>query len=249
MIRNGNPIFSSVNMNYNEVSESQATYKGVTIKTLLLLGLVGIAAIVSAMILYGGEALAPYLALLIISSIVGFIVVLIGRLNPRASMVCSIIYAVCEGMLVGSLTALVDLFYEGAVFLAVVATGLIFLSTLILFACGFLRNVGLLRGILMTLLIGIIFMSLVLFICRIAHIPGVSTLLSNNLGLSVILSAIFLVYGAITLALNFNEVTAYVQVGAPREFEWTAAFGLVVSIVYIFIEALRLIVILMDRRN
>ena len=47
------------------------------------------------------------------------------------------------------------------------------------------------------------------------------------------------------LFLNFNEATSYVQMSATKDFEWTAAFGLMVSILYIYLEVLRLLVYIM----
>ncbi len=56
---------------------------------------------------------------------------------------------------------------------------------------------------------------------------------------------VFLVfYGVITLAFNFAEANAVVSMGASKDAEWSVALGLLVSIVYIYVEVLRLIALI-----
>lgn len=249
MIKNGNPVFSSVDVNYEEVSADQATYKGVTVKTLFLLGVAGIAGIIAGIGLHKVQNLGALVTFLMISSVVGFISVLIGRTKVSAAKYCGVIYSVCEGVMLGTLTALLDMFYSGIALLAILATGAVFLVCLGLFACGALRNASMLRNILMIMFFSIIFLSLITLICNIFRVPGIYDLIANNFALSIGLEVIFVIYGAITLALNFHEVTYYVKLGSSKEFEWVGAFGLLVSILYIYLEALRLIALILSRKE
>ena len=91
-----NPMFSNINENQDAVySKSDcASYKGITIKTLILL-FVSIASAAAAIAsLYTGVGTSVLLSVLIGSGILGFITVLIGRMSPRASAVCGILYAI-----------------------------------------------------------------------------------------------------------------------------------------------------------
>ena len=58
-----------------------------------------------------------------------------------------------------------------------------------------------------------------------------------------------LVYGVITLSLNFQEAQMVVQLGASKNSEWSVALGLMISIVYIYVEILRLLVLLLANKD
>lgn len=239
-----NPLFRSVNVCEDSVSTNTATYSGVTLKTLLFLGLAGIVAIIAGIGLYKVQNVRLLLILLFASIIVGFIAVILGRSNPKRAAVCGSIYSVCEGMLLGTITAVVNIFVPGAAILAIGATALTFLSCLAIFAAGFMRNVKKLSKFLLVLFMSIILVSIFTIICDLLNIGGVATFIEISLPLAIGIEALFVLYGAIMLFLNFNEATSYVQNGASKEFEWVAAFGLLLSILYIYLEILRLVLII-----
>ncbi len=245
MIRYSNPMFSNVETTNSYVSTDSATYKGITLKTLLLLGIAGIAGIFSGLLLYKTESLGLYLGLLFISVIVGFISVIIGRSNSKASAVCGIIYSVCEGLCLGSITLLADLAYQGIAVIAIASTAVIFAVCIALFACGALRNTSTLKNIMVLTLCSIVGVSLVLLILNLFNIDGTANIISNNLPLLLFIEALYILYGVVMLFFNFNECTEYVKNGATKDFEWMAAFGLLVSILYIYLEVLRVILIVL----
>lgn len=249
MIIRSNPMFSSVNTNYDSISTDQATYNGITLKTLLLLGVAGLFGISSGIGLHYTTNFSIYYLLLFVSMIVGFITILIGRSNPSKSAICGIIYSMCEGMVLGCVTAIADYYYEGIALLAIIGTAVVFLVCLLLFSCGLFRNTSMLSKILMTLFISIILSYILLLICDVFNISGISKLIDNNLGLAIGIEALFVLYGSIMLFMNFNEVTYYIQSGATKDFEWMAAFGLLVSILYIYLEIIRLLMIILRNRD
>lgn len=249
MFKNNNPMFNSVNINYDEVSENQATYGGVTIKTLFLLGVTGIAGIISGLGLYNVTNYAALSSILVLCSILGLISVIIGRNSLRYSKFFGVLYSVCEGVLLGTVTCLADMFYEGIALLAILGTAAVFLICLLMFACGAMRNTSKLSSILMTMFFSIIFISLILTICAVFNVPGISTILYDNFMVAIIVELLFIVYGSIALFLNFNEVTYYVKSGADKNFEWIASFGLLVSILYIYLEILRLLMYILGRKD
>lgn len=240
-MRNANPLFSKVATNYNEVSETQATYQGITIKTLFLLGIAGLVGIFSGVMLYKVQNYSAFYTLLALSSIIGFFSVIIGRNSVKAAPYCSILYAVCEGLFLGTLTTIANELYSGIAILAIITTVVIFLVCLALFACGALRNVGMLRRILLIMGFSIILLTLIYLILEIFNVSAIDNLISNYAGITIAIEAIFLLYASITLALNFNEATYYVQSGASKGFEWVAAFGFLFSILYIYLEAIYLL--------
>ncbi len=249
MIKNGNPMFSSVNVNYDEVSENQATYKGVTIKTLFLLGISGITGIIAGTGLYRVNNFGALMSLLFISLIVGSFSIMIGRTSVKYSKFFAVLYAVCEGILLGTVTAIFDAAYQGIVLMAIIATLSVFLVCLLLFASGAMRNVSRLNSALMIIFFSYIFLMLISTICVVFNVPIIGNFISSNKGLSIGVSSVLIIYGAITLLLNFNEVTYYVQSGSSKEFEWIGSFGLLVSILYIYLQALYLLSYFLSRKD
>jgi uncharacterized YccA/Bax inhibitor family protein len=73
--------------------------------------------------------------------------------------------------------------------------------------------------------------------------------LTNNTGLVILVSLIVLLYGAFMLAMDFEQVNMIVSNGFDKRYEWMAALGLMVTIIWIYIEVLRLLAILSSRRD
>lgn len=240
-----NPMFSNVETTSSYSSENTATYQGITLKTLLLLGIAGLTGIIAGFVLYKFNDIRIYLGALLISLVVGVISLIVGRSNPRKSMACGIMYSIAEGSVLGMITLICDLYYEGIAIMAVGTTAVIFSVCLALFACGALRNVSKLRGYLILTICSIIAVSLMVLILSLFDIMGSGTLIKDYTGIVLFIEVLYLLYGCFMLFLNFNEATSYVQMSATKDFEWTAAFGLMVSILYIYLEVLRLLVYIM----
>ena len=239
------PLFSHIQTGevvYDNVD--QATYKGITIKTFVLLGISILIAAVMAFalptIIMNNPGL--YVGSLIISSIVGFIAVIIGRRSERKAKYASVIYSVCEGLFLGSISAIAEMFVPGAVTTAVFTTVVLFTIMLVLFATGIMRVGSKFRTMCFGLTLGAIGIILVMSIFSL-FITDYSTYLNLMIGIEIFL----LFYGVITLSLNFAEAQNVVERGASKDAEWSVALGLMVSVVYIYIEILRLILLFAQR--
>jgi uncharacterized YccA/Bax inhibitor family protein len=71
--------------------------------------------------------------------------------------------------------------------------------------------------------------------------------LTNNTGLVLLISGFVLIYGAFMLAMDFEQVNVIVSNGFDKRYEWMAALGLMVTLIWIYIEVLRLLAILASR--
>ena len=220
-----------------------ATYKGIAIKTSILLALTIIVGVLTARFLpYLSENKEElFIAGLFVASIASFFSVIIGRLSFRAAKVCSIIYAVSEGLLLGTITALFNFYFEHAGTLAITATVVIFAVMLLLYSFGFTRNFSVTRMVIW----GLLFSFFALIILDFIYILLTG---SNNVLLYLLIQGILLVYGVISLSLNFAEAEAVTKAGAPKNAEWSVALGMEVSLVFIYIQVLKIILILFDRR-
>ena len=240
-----NPVFSNISTNegyYDEVE--RATYKGIAIKTFILLG---IAILVAAMVAFYLPTIltnnsGAFYGLLIGSSIIGFISVMVGRMSAKGSKYASVIYSLCEGIFLGSLTWVVESVYPGVAGVAVFSALAIFAVMLTLFATGILRVGSKMRRFCFALTLGA--MALILITSITYMFGGV-----QNIGVLILIEAFLLFYGVITLSLNFDEAQQVVKVGASKDAEWSVSLGLMVSLIYIYIEIVRLLVLLAANRD
>ena len=239
------PLFSNIQTGESYYDEVDcATYKGVTLKTCILLGISVLIAIFTAFMLPSILVNNPamFYTTLTVSSIVGFISVIVGRFSERLAKYFAVIYAVCEGLFLGSISAIAESLIPGAVTTAIFSTIIIFAVMLVLFGTGIMKVGSKFRTICLGMTIGaiaIVFMMSIfsLFI----------TDYTAYLNIMILVEFILLIYGAITLTLNFKEAQYVVESGASKAAEWSVSLGLLVSIIYIYIEVLRLIILLAAR--
>ena len=162
-------------------------------------------------------------------------------MSPRASAVCGILYAIGEGAFLGALSLLLNLVYEGIALVAIISTIVVFCAMLGVFASGIIRNKSKIYSFTVTLGISLILMALAMLIMSI--FPVFNSIM-NNLGVMIAVEALFIIYACAMLLTNFNEAQELVKGGCDKSYEWCCAFGLLISILYIYIEVLRLLLIL-----
>ena len=248
------PLFTAVktrNETITDVREA-ATYRGVAIKTGVFLLLTLITAslayfflpkiIENAGVSGNDQTLGAYVGVMIGSAVVALIAGIVGRVSDRAAMIAGSIYALAEGFLLGSITAIVDNYmirYAGLI--CVFGTFIIFGVMLILYATGVIRVNNIFRAVMLGFFIGLIaLIPFTIVIALVGHLMDQTTYLWICLGIE----AFLLLYGVITLALNFAEAEAVVKSGAPKRSEWSVALGMEISLVYIYIELLRLLIVI-----
>ena len=237
-----NPVFSGIRV--EEGINTAASVKGVAGKTLFLLGIAVLSAMLS--IMYADVVISGYFIIVLGALICG----IAGQLSARAAQVCSIIYAVCEGAMLGLISFLFDAAFSGIVMSAVLITVTIFGVMLFLYSSNIIkvtrRFMRVMSGIGLTLCI----VSLVYLISYLINPYNVLvSALANNTGLVLLISALVLIYGAFMLAMDFEQVKSIVANGFDKRYEWMAALGLMVTLIWIYIEVLRILAILASRRD
>lgn len=182
------------------------------------------------------SALLPYLLL---GSIGGLIVAVITIFCKTASPITAPIYAVLEGLALGSVSVLYEKQYPG---IALQAVGLTFAvlgaflfaytTRLIRPSQGFMRGVALATG-------GITLYYIVAFImtCFGLHAPLIWSSGPLGIGFSLVVCAV----AAFNLLIDFDFIDRGVQQGAPKYMEWYGAFSLMVTMVWLYLEILRLV--------
>ena len=171
----------------------------------------------------------------------GFIIALILMFarpqNPAGLMIT---YALLEGLAVGGVSYLFESAYEGIVFQALFGTLGITVTMYGLYTSRVLRPTPTFNKVVFGLMFSIMALYLVSFIMRWTvgiDVPFLHT--SGPIGIAV--TAFILVIAALTLISDFGFIESGVQYGAPKQMEWYAAFGILMSLIWIYVETLRLL--------
>lgn len=178
------------------------------------------------------------------SAIFGFILAIFTSFNPKASMFTGILYAVCEGFFLGAVSCVFDSAYNGIVVQAVGATLTTALSMLILYKLNIFRATEKFKKIVLTATMGI---GIYYLIAIIAGFLGHAIIpLGSLIGIGI--SAFVCGVAAFNLIIDFDFIERGSQNMLPDYYEWYGAFGLLVTLVWLYVELLRLFAQLNSRR-
>lgn len=178
---------------------------------------------------------------------IGLIILVIATVaSPKLAPFTGIVYALTQGAFVGALSKQYETFYDGIVFLALTATVAVFISMLFLYATGIIKVTQKLRSVIIIATVGIALFYLIslllsLFNIGVPLITGASTP-------ALIFSIIVVIIASLNLLLDFQVIEYGISQGSPKGFAWFAAFGLMVTIIWLYIEILRMLAILVSRR-
>jgi uncharacterized YccA/Bax inhibitor family protein len=163
------------------------------------------------------------------------------------AMVTGSIYALCEGLFLGGLSAMYEIRFHGIVLQAAMLTFGTLFALLAAYRSGLIRatenfKLGICAATGGIALVYIVTMVLGMFGVRVPYIHD-SGLIGIGFSLFVVVIA------ALNLVLDFDFIEQGSAVGAPKYMEWYAAFGLLVTLIWLYIEFLRLLAKLNSRKN
>ena len=210
------------------------TMNDVMVKTGINLGLVAVGAAVAWN--------AP--VLLLLGMVGGLVLGLVNSFKKKVSPILVMTYALMEGLLLGGLSAVVDMRYPGVAVQAVLATFVVAGTTLALFANGKLRATPKLNKIFMIGAIGYLVYGLISILG--AGIFG-SSLNSFSIGgipLGLVVGLFAVALATYSLLLDFTTTSEAVEAGLPERESWRLAFGLTASLVWLYVEILRVLMYL-----
>jgi len=172
----------------------------------------------------------------------GLVLALITIFSKTAAPFTAPLYAVCEGFLLGGLSAIVEveLKMPGIVTQAVGLTLGVLVCMLIAYSTGMVRATAKFRAGVIAATGAVCLLYLVNIVLRLlfhSSIPFIHEASPLCIGFSVVV----VIIAPLNLVLDFDLVERGAQMGAPKVMEWYAAFGLVVTLVWLYIEILRLL--------
>jgi uncharacterized YccA/Bax inhibitor family protein len=181
----------------------------------------------------------------IVAVFVAFGLAMVTIFKPKLARLTGALYAVVEGVALGAISALFELQFKGIVLQAVLATAAVFAVMLFLYASRIVKvTAGFRRAIL-----GAMFGILILYgVTLFASLFGADIAFWNQpsllgIGITILIAGV----AAFRLMLDFDFIERAVEAGAPRYLEWYSAFGLMVGLVWLYLELLRLIALLRRR--
>jgi uncharacterized YccA/Bax inhibitor family protein len=202
-------------------------------------------------ILLVGAAVGWFVPVLALpAAIVGFVLALVNIFKKKPSPALVLSYAAVEGIFVGGITMFFERFFPGIAIQAVIGTLVVVGVTLALFASGKIRASKKATKVFLIAMVGYGVFSIINLILMATgvnkdafglsggNIPGTSIPWGVAIGILVIIMA------AYSLVLDFDSIQTGVKRGAPRVYGWTAAFGIMVTVVWLYLEILRLLAIL-----
>ncbi|MDG9719103.1 Bax inhibitor-1/YccA family protein [Streptomyces sp. DH24] len=177
------------------------------------------------------------------AALIGMVLAFVQSFKRKASPALILTYAAFEGVFLGVISSIVDnRIASGAAMQAVLGTMAVFVGVLIAYKAGWIRVNRRFYGFVMAAALGFILLMAVNLLF--AVFGGGDGLGFRSGPLGVVFGVIGILLGACFLALDFKQVEDGLAYGAPREEAWLAAFGLTLTLVWIYLEFLRLISIL-----
>jgi uncharacterized YccA/Bax inhibitor family protein len=171
---------------------------------------------------------------------------IVTTFKPTIARFTSPGYAVLEGLVLGAISRVYNDVYPGIVLSAVGATVAVFAVMWFLYATRVIKVTDKFRRMVIAATMGVMLLYLVSFVIRI--FGGSNPLLDGSGGASILVSVVVVGIAAFNLALDFDMIERGAAAGAPRYMEWYAGFGLMVTVVWLYLEILRLLAKLQDRR-
>ncbi|WP_246206620.1 Bax inhibitor-1/YccA family protein [Virgibacillus ihumii] len=178
--------------------------------------------------------------LLVLGLIAGLILAVITIFVPKVAPFTSVPYALAEGLVVGSVSAMYEDLYGGITMQAALLTFGVLLMMLLLYKTGVIKVTKKFRIGVICATGAILLAYLATLVMRLFGVHDV--LYMHNSGpIGIVISVGIVIVAALNLALDFDLIERGVKRNAPRHMEWYGAFGLMVTLVWLYLEILRLI--------
>jgi uncharacterized YccA/Bax inhibitor family protein len=225
------------------VETGRMTYEDTAVKTVVLFAVLLATGVVGWIV--------PQLAIL--GAIGGFVLALVNTFKREPSVPLIVAYAALEGLFIGGISAIFEVVYGGVVVQAVLATLVTVGVTLALFASGKIRASARATKIFLIAMVGYLVFSLVnlgLQAFGVLKEPfGLNSATVFGIPLGVLIGVLVVLMAAYSLVLDFDQIQQGVRRGLPARYGWTGAFGLMVTIVWLYVEFLRIFALLNGRSS
>jgi uncharacterized YccA/Bax inhibitor family protein len=219
------------------------TVGGAVTKSAILTGLLVIAGATSWTLIhpeYGAEKTDPMfrIAFGIVAPLAGFVLGLITSFFPKVSPFTSPVYAILQGLFLGAISSFFSARYAGIAVQAALLTATVLAAMLVLYSTRVLRATPMFTKGVIAATFALCFVYLGAFLLSFA---GINLGIFGNGAIGIVFSVIVVGIAALNLILDFDTIETGARAQAPKYMEWYAAFGLLVTLIWLYLEILRLL--------
>jgi uncharacterized YccA/Bax inhibitor family protein len=208
------------------------TYEDTAVKTVVLFAVLLATSVVGWIM--------PGLA--IVGALVGFVLAMVNTFKREPSVPLIVLYAAAEGLFVGGISKIFDTRWDGIVAQAGLATLVTVGITLALFASGKVRASARATRIFLIAMVSYLVFQLVNVVLQLTGVAG-GTFGIQSGPVGIVIGVLVVIMAAYSLVLDFDQIQQGVRRGIPARYGWTGAFGIMVTVVWLYFEFLRLIAI------
>ena len=239
--RSGNPVLTSNAFNTTAISSETMTINGTVNKTFLSLTLLMVTGYYTFM---SGQIMSGFA---IFSLIAAFIVAIITMYKKEWSPITVPIYAILEGIGLGWVSYSFNSLYDGIVLSAICITVSILLAMLMIYRSGLIKPTEIFKLGVCAASGGIFVVYMINFVMSFfGSQMGIMNIQNASL-MSIGFSLFVIVIAALNLVVDFDFIEEGAEKGAPKYMEWFGALGLMVTLVWLYLEILRLLAKLRSR--
>ncbi|MET8409050.1 Bax inhibitor-1/YccA family protein [Streptomyces sp. NPDC005195] len=220
-------------------STGRMTMDDVVMRSAMTLGTVTVGAVLAWALL---PVSSTSYGLAIGSALVAFVLAMVQSFKRKATPALILGYAAFEGVFLGVISEMYNERWSGAPFQAVLGTMAVAGATLLVYKAGWIRVTARYARIGMAIAIAFVVVMAVNLLLVAFGVAGDGGLRSMG-PLGAIVGILAILIGAFFLTLDFKQIEDGIAYGAPREEAWLAAFGLTMTLVWIYVEMLRLVAI------
>ncbi len=243
MIRSANPVFKKVrNQDSLSMDSRQATFAGVGLKTLYYI-FVTIAGAFLGLFLVANFP-EVYITCLIVSIFLGVISAIIAMSKANLSLIFGTLYCAFEGMFLGTISMLFEAIIPGIIVTVITSTLAVVLICAVLFLTGLVKVNNKFYKFLMLLSIGFCVSMLFMWILSLCGF-----VLMDSFGIYILVSIASVFIASLYLLSDMEQAYQLVKNGGAKEFEWMVSFGLAYTILWLYVELLRIVFVLLNNRN
>jgi uncharacterized YccA/Bax inhibitor family protein len=258
IVATSNPAFSKdlwagYEQVYGAPRSTTMTVQGTAVKTMVLLAILAATATWSWTNSAAGDIAGGALAL---SGIAGFIVAMITIFKPTLAPITAPIYAAVEGVFLGAISQIIEQRYGGAggrvegaggiVMQAVSLTGGVLFVMMFVYATRIIRVTQKLQMAIVGATGALALFYIISMVLSMFGFGTMGVFTASPIGIGFSLFVVGL--AAFNLLLDFDFIEKSAQHEAPKSMEWYGAFGLMVTLIWLYLEILRLLMKLSDRR-
>ena len=232
------------------VDRGRMTYDDVIVRTAGMFAIILGVGTVSWMLATNPATSGLGFLAMIVGCIGALVLGLVNSFKKEPSPALIMLYAAFEGAMLGAISGVMEYAIPGIVIQATLATGATFVAMLCAYKFAGFRVSGRVARIVLIAMCGYLLFSVVNFALMVTGVInqpwGLRSVEVFGIPLGLIVGLVAVVLAAVSLAMDFEAIQRGVERGLPTRYAWAGAFGLVVPLVWLYLEFLRILAILYD---